>query len=198
MKVTFLPLIGLSFALFACSGNSGSKSGLYHPNVGPFDENGNYVEALADAPVRKNIFPRKSRSARKSKEKAAKVAKAPKRSQRSKSSKPSRSQSITSSAPRTVVITPSPKPTQAKAKSKPKPKPTTSTTVARPKPKPQSKPKPVLVKPKKPAPVRHRVASSDTLYGLSRKYGVTVAAIQRANGLKGTTIVTGRTLLIPR
>ena len=38
----------------------------------------------------------------------------------------------------------------------------------------------------------------DTLYGLSRKYGTSVSAIQRANKLKGTTIVRGKTLLIPR
>ena len=52
--------------------------------------------------------------------------------------------------------------------------------------------------PKKPAPRRHLVQKGDTLYSLSRKYGTSVSAIQRANGLKGSTIVRGKTLVIPR
>ncbi len=44
----------------------------------------------------------------------------------------------------------------------------------------------------------HTVASGDTLWGLSRKYGVSVTDIRQANGLSGDTIVTGQTLSIPR
>jgi LysM repeat protein len=43
----------------------------------------------------------------------------------------------------------------------------------------------------------HKVSASDTLWGLSRKYGTTVTAIQRANGLSDTTIRTGSTIKIP-
>jgi len=43
----------------------------------------------------------------------------------------------------------------------------------------------------------HKVSGSDTLWGLSRKYGTTVSAIQRANGLSDTTIRTGSTIKIP-
>lgn len=44
----------------------------------------------------------------------------------------------------------------------------------------------------------HTVASGDTLWGLSRKYSVSVDEIRQANGLTSDTIVTGQTLNIPR
>ncbi|MDP0489720.1 MAG: LysM peptidoglycan-binding domain-containing protein [Verrucomicrobiota bacterium JB023] len=44
----------------------------------------------------------------------------------------------------------------------------------------------------------HTVSSGDTLWGLSRKYGVSVDSIRQANGLTGDTIITGQTLSIPR
>lgn len=167
----------LSLVLIGCSGSGGSsKSGLYNPGMGPFDENGDYVEALADAPVRKNNFSRNS-SKTKPVPKVAQAKAVPKKPQ-------------PQPQPRIVA--------QAKPRASSPPSPTSpvqsrSTPVARPAP-----PQPVLMKPAKPAPLKHRVTSSDTLYGLGRKYGVTVSAIQRANGLSGTTIATGRTLLIPR
>ena len=72
--------------------------------------------------------------------------------------------------------------------------------VKRPAPKPTYRPKPKV----KPKPVRvksmsrrHTVVKGDTLYGLSRRYGVSISAIQRANKLSGTNIRIGATLLIP-
>ncbi len=44
----------------------------------------------------------------------------------------------------------------------------------------------------------HVVVAGDSLWGLSRKYGTTVEAIQAANGLSDTTIRKGQTLVIPR
>lgn len=44
----------------------------------------------------------------------------------------------------------------------------------------------------------HTVVAGDSLWGLSRKYSTTVEAIQAANGITGTTIRTGQTLIIPR
>ena len=44
----------------------------------------------------------------------------------------------------------------------------------------------------------HLVVAGDSLWGLSRKYGTTVEAIQAANGISGTNIRTGQTLTIPR
>jgi membrane-bound lytic murein transglycosylase D len=43
----------------------------------------------------------------------------------------------------------------------------------------------------------HRVRRGDTLYGIARRYGVTVAAIKQANGLRGNKIMPGTRLEIP-
>ena len=50
-----------------------------------------------------------------------------------------------------------------------------------------------------PAPVasNHVVVAGDSLWGLSRKYNVTVEALQQANGLTGTQINVGQSLAIP-
>lgn len=45
--------------------------------------------------------------------------------------------------------------------------------------------------------VSHTVVSGDSLWGLARKYGTTIEAIQAANGITDTTIRTGQTLTIP-
>ncbi|MGB0992443.1 MAG: N-acetylmuramoyl-L-alanine amidase [Akkermansiaceae bacterium] len=69
----------------------------------------------------------------------------------------------------------------------------------------RTSPAPPVRKPvaKKPAPSRpsyryHTVKRGDTLYGLSRRYGVSVASIQRSNALRNTVIGTGKRLKIPR
>jgi len=43
----------------------------------------------------------------------------------------------------------------------------------------------------------HRVMPGDTLYSLARRYGTTVEAIRRANGLSGDLIRVGEVLKIP-
>jgi membrane-bound lytic murein transglycosylase D len=44
---------------------------------------------------------------------------------------------------------------------------------------------------------RHVVTRGQTLSGVAAKYGVTMAAIQRANGLRGTSLRKGQALIIP-
>jgi hypothetical protein len=63
-----------------------------------------------------------------------------------------------------------------------------SSSRSKPKPKPKPVAKPTVVK----------VKPGDTLYGLSKRYGVSVASIKSANGLKGDTIVDGKPLRIPK
>lgn len=46
--------------------------------------------------------------------------------------------------------------------------------------------------------VHHKVKRGDTLNRMARKYGTSVSAIKRANGLRSTTIYAGRTYKIPR
>lgn len=41
------------------------------------------------------------------------------------------------------------------------------------------------------------IQKGDTLYGLSKKFGTSVSAIQQANALTGSTIFAGSTILIP-
>lgn len=143
-SLSLLPLsTGALILLAACGENRGNPD--YNPAVGPFDENGNYVEAWADNP------PKYRRSRR----------------------------AITSSKTHT-------------SKSKPNPAPTVTT-----KPKTTTKPKSKPVK-AKPRFIRHAVKKGDTLYGLARKYKSSVSKIQKANKLRGSNIIIGTTLVIPR
>jgi len=63
---------------------------------------------------------------------------------------------------------------------------------SRPRPKPKPRPKPVA------RPTYVKVKPGDTLYGLSRSSGVSIAAIKAANGLKSDLIVDGKSLKIPK
>ncbi len=204
MKVAPFFLLGFSLVVIACSGAGGSKA-VFHPDVGPFDENGDYVVALADAPVKKNYFARnEKKSSRSSRTRTAARGTRPKRNVAQVRppivpstpvivpSAPLRRPPIAATAPRTVVITPSP--SGAVVQPRPVVQPVQTVATLPPAPKPRTQ----VVKPKKKAPRQHRVSRSDTLYGLSRRYGVSVGSIQRANRLRGTTIITGSTLLIPR
>jgi len=88
-----------------------------------------------------------------------------------------------------------PEPTQLVA---PKPVPTPSQMAEKkPEPKVESKPAP---KPetKTTGSRNHTMAKGDTLYGLARKYGVSVSAIQKANNItKPESIRDGAKLIIP-
>lgn len=50
----------------------------------------------------------------------------------------------------------------------------------------------------KPQWITHRVQPGETLYGLSKRYGCTVAALQAGNALGGTLIAVGQRLQIPQ
>ena len=79
MKIVSLLPLCATFALIACSGSSdgGGSKAIYHPDVGPFDENGDYVEALADAPVKKNYFARNNKNKKRKAEPKREYVKAP-------------------------------------------------------------------------------------------------------------------------
>lgn len=101
--------------------------------------------------------------------------------------------------PRDADTPPATKPSKVASSgggSKPASKPASKPTVATAKSKPAPKPKP-----KAPAPkfTTVTVAKGDTLYGLSKRYGASVAAIQAANGMgSSTTLKDGRSLKIPK
>jgi penicillin-insensitive murein endopeptidase len=50
----------------------------------------------------------------------------------------------------------------------------------------------------RPPEILHRARSGDTLGSLARRYGTTVEELRRANGLRSTRILAGRTYRIPR
>ena len=158
-RVLLALLIGswVPVALMSCSKSDHSSE--YNPDIGPFDEDGNYIEAWADYP--------------------------PKRGTKRRTSNPkpvTQPKIVAKTTPQqTAQLAPRPTP---KRVTKPRP-------VAKPKPRPKT----VKVKPKT---IRHVVKRGDTLYGLARKYRSSVSRIQRANGIKGTNIRDGSTLVIPR
>lgn len=63
---------------------------------------------------------------------------------------------------------------------------------------PSPEPPPVVNPPVvvEPAPVYHTVQTGDTLYSLSRRYGVTVAEISQMNGVKNNIIKVGQVLRV--
>lgn len=173
MKNLLRPLIltGLCGLVASCSDTPSAAE--YNPERGPFDADGNYVEAWADNPP--TAAERRAATKRKDKD-ADRIAKWEQKE-----------------TGRTTTTTTA----RVDAPVKKKSSATASTTVKK-KPAVKKKPKPQVVKPKVKPPIRHTVKKGDTLYGLSRKYGTTVSRIQKANGLSGTTIRLGQTLTIPR
>ncbi|MCP5536970.1 MAG: LysM peptidoglycan-binding domain-containing protein [Akkermansiaceae bacterium] len=172
----------LSMLLAGCGGGGGgfvsenhSNRG-YNPGVGPFDSRGNYVERWADDKS-KGVWWRSSSTTG-----PAAVA-----------SKPAVTPPVIASN-----TTPTPGPASRPTGVRPTP-PVGGHTTPTPQARPQPKPKPVVkATPKRKPPIRHTVRSGDTLWALSQKYKTSVTAIQRANGLKGTNLKIGRSLLIPR
>ena len=170
-------LLGLLAAVILTSCGGGVGGGYvnedrtnrgYNPGVGPFDSQGNYVERWANDRS-KGRWWRKSIII-----------------------DPVETTPAVASRPTAVAAAPTPAPKPPGTASGPKPKPPVAAA-------PTTKPAPaVKATPTSKPPIRHTIVKGDTLWGLSRKYGTTVSAIQRANGLKDTNLRIGRTLLIPR
>lgn len=183
---------GITAMLLSSCGNNGKTAGNNPYSTGPFDSRGNYVEEWADNPSKW------------------------KRGGGGSASKPGESLVINDEPPAdsvpipTVENTPQPGPIRTTTVvSNPTPITTvrkTTTTTAPSKPKPStastSKPKPKTVaakpKPKKPATARYTIKKGDTLSGIASRNGTSVAALQRANGIKGSLIQPGKTLVIPK
>lgn len=68
-------------------------------------------------------------------------------------------------------------------------------TEAAPKPKPKPKPKPVKVKPKT---IRYTVKKGDSLSVIAGRNGTSVTALRKANGISGSLIRPGQSLIIPK
>jgi LysM repeat protein len=134
---------------------------------------------------------------------------------------------VANDAPPATRVEPEPPPA-SKIEAKPEPKPEPKKVVSKPEPKPLARPNPVSTpsqmtkrladappaakatskkstkdSPPKPAAAKttsktHTLASGETLYRLASKYGVSVAAIQKANNIKNPNAMReGMKLVIP-
>jgi LysM repeat protein len=195
----FAGLIALAAVLPGCAtdGTGGSGFASNHPNgTGPFDRNGNYIEDWADNPTKwtrptstpvdlppSDIIP----------EEPPVIAQHELPPMHAIPIVVSHSSSTTIAATRPPAV----KPAVAAAKpaapaAKPAPKPTQ--TVSKPKPKPKPKP---AAKPK-PKTVRYTIRSGDSLARIASRHGTTVAALQKANNIRGSLIHPGKVLVIPK
>lgn len=90
-------------------------------------------------------------------------------------------------APRKAAVPPTAQPSAAKPEpAPPAPEPKTARAV------PATRPGAAA-----PASATHTVAAGETLWAISRRYGVDVAALEQANDLRGAVIRPGQTLRIP-
>jgi len=188
----FTAVCGIAVSLTSC-GNSGSAEHI--AGTGPFDSQGNYIEAWADNPA-KWRKPSRAPENPASSSQIARNDQPPMNSNPLPQNVPAVRTSRTVPLPQVDAVTPvlvkrKPQPSsQARVvKTLEKPK-----VVSKPKPKPKPKPK---VKPK-PAPKRYVVKSGDNLSSIASRNGTSVSALQRANGIKGTIIRPGQSLTIPK
>ncbi|MCW1923169.1 LysM peptidoglycan-binding domain-containing protein [Luteolibacter arcticus] len=195
-----LPAASLSLFLNSCVNGGGGLAGASNPSgTGPFDSRGNYVEAWADNPS----------AWRKGNTEIVEAV----------PDRPAADVPVTTQQTPVLVVNETPetvrttttvvykKPTPGSSASLPKPKttttvvktttkPKTSTAVAKSTPKPTVKKQ--VVSKSKPKSARHTVRSGENLYNIAKRYGTSVSAIQKANGVKGATIRPGQALVIPR
>lgn len=164
-----LPLACLGIlALSNCADNN-SLAANDPLGTGPFDSQGNYREDWADDPTKW----RKPGSRRAPVNELPAIAANERPPAHSSPLPPARS------TPARPATTPS-RPTATAAKPKPKP------VAAKPKPKP------------KPIVTRYTVKKGDNLWTIANRNKTTVAAIQRANGISGSMIRPGQSLIIPK
>jgi LysM repeat protein len=177
--------IGSLFLNSCATGGSGAGDTGY----GPFDSSGNYVEAWADDPSkwRRNSTINSSMASNDT----------PPRDATPLPTAAASKSEFAQVRPMTTAST-LPKSRSTTSTARTAPKPTAKPAVARSTPRPTVKPKPVVVKPKLTPSTRVVVKKGDTLYGLAIRYKSSVSAIQRANGIRGTILQIGKSLVIPR
>lgn len=177
-----IPAAFFSVALTACVNNGGPISSNNPTGTGPFDSRGNYVEAWADNPSQW----------RKGSSTVVEAA-------------PDRPAADVPVSPPVLVSNTTPKPgtttTTTVIHRKPTPRPNSvASNTTKPKPKTVVKKPPVkkAVVKAKPKTTRHTVRSGENLYNIAKRYGTSVGAVQKANGIKGSVIRPGQSLVIPR
>jgi len=209
----FLSWLGLCLVALTFT-SCGTKSAGPGPSMatGPFDKNGNYVEAWADSPSKW----KKGRITTPSAEDTPDIPQVASNDQPPENSVPistSSTSSSSSSSGRKEPVVVATRTKSAATRTTPKAeetvkrtvrhdddeedRPRATTTKAKPKPKTEA----VKVKPKvkpKPKTTRVVVKKGDTLSAIASRNGTSVGALQRANGISGSVIRPGQSLVIPK
>jgi len=188
----------LVMALASCTnfgGGPGMGSGFQQAGTGPFDENGNYVEAWADNPSKW----RKSGGARSPHELGTdEIPRIAKSEQPPQNSIPLYPSTLISRSKSTGV---KPKVELAKAAAaKSSVKSATKANTEKSSAKTTEKSTTAKASPAK-SPTkstRYVIKQGDSLSSIASRMGCSVAALKSANGISGTAIRAGRSLTIPR
>lgn len=189
---------GLSAILLASCGSTGGTAGNHPSGTGPFDSRGNYVEDWADSPSK---WKRGGGVPSKPGESLVMNDEPPADSVPIPTAENTRQPGDISSTPivsRPVPVSTTRKTTASTTSTASKPK-TTASTASRPKTT-AAKPKTVAKKPapKKATTARYTIKKGDTLSAIAARNKTSVAALQRANGIKGSLIQPGKSLVIPK
>jgi LysM repeat protein len=203
-------LSAYSVILSSCGNSGGGTAGRNPGGTGPFDRNGNYVEAWADTPSKWGK--RSSTPVADDVPAIASNEQPPSAAVPLSDIRPVETVKNTSTPLRTteVVVASKQKPKTTEIVSRPKTKipeesikPTRTKTKASEETvstKSKTKPKVVvkIVKPKPSPSPRYVVKKGDSLSVIASRNNTSVSALQKANGLSGTLIQPGKSLVIPR
>ena len=197
----YLPAAALVVAFPACT-NTGGSTASNPGGTGPFDSRGNYVEAWADSPTKWKAGSQQLADAEPEQPAATDIPVLPPAILAANETPKPISTTTTVVYKKTPTRTSAGSSSSSTASNSTKPKAKTTSSSSKPvvvKPKTTPKPKVVAkAKPKAKASTRHTVRSGDNLYSIAKRYGTTVGALQKANGVKGAMIKPGQTLAIPK
>ncbi len=192
-----LSLSALTVILSSCGSTGGGTTSRNPGGTGPFDRNGNYVEAWADNPSKWGK--RNSSPIADDVPAIASNEQPPSNAVPLSDSKPVEIVRTTSKPVRTteVEVASRQKPKTTEIASRPKTKASEETTSSKSKTKPKVVAK-TTTKPKSNSASRYVVKKGDSLSLIASRNKTSVSALQRANGISGTLIQPGKSLVIPR
>lgn len=180
---SYAALASIVASLNSCRNFGGG--GMADTGYGPFDSRGNYVEDWADTPEK---WSRRASYAQQNADTEPDVA------MTTPAEAPPSDLSPIASSPSRQVEVASLKRSGSSSSAQKASASSTSRTVTKKAPVRQVAKRPTV----KPNATRVVIKRGDTLSGLAAKHRSSVRAIQRANGMRDTKLVAGKTLLIPR
>jgi len=202
-----LSISAFSVILSSCGGIGGGTT--KNPGgTGPFDRNGNYVEAWADNPSKwgkrssptstPDDIPPSIASNEQPPSNAVPLSDSPP----VKPSKPTRSGEVEVASRNKLNSKPVEVATNSRSNSKTRSRESEQTVKVKPKSSESTKSKSSATakstKSKSSSSTRYVVKSGDSLSSIASRTGSSVSAIQKANGISGTLIHPGKSLVIPK